>query len=89
MGCVIAVTDEPAARAPERELPSLTARHEGTCRRGFAGEPATVWAKGRGSPVLSPRARGTGRSAWLLPRCEMHFSRSSFTAREKADQMPN
>lgn len=104
MGCVITITDEPAVRASERDLPSLTAAREGTCRRWFAGKTAAVSVKGWGRrlchgppgpvPLRAPhwlpcRSQTALGRAWLLPQREMHFSKSSFTAREKADQMPN
>lgn len=48
MGCVITITDEPAIRASERDLPSLTTAQEGTCQCWLAGEMAAACVKGWG-----------------------------------------
>lgn len=42
MGCVITIKDEHAARASERDLLSLIATREGTCRGWFASEIAAA-----------------------------------------------
>jgi len=104
MGCVITITDEPAVGTSERDLPSLTAVREGTCQRWFARKTAAACTKGWGGqlccstpgpvPLGAPHwlpcwsQAALGRD-WLLPHREMHFSKTSFTAREKADQMLN
>lgn len=56
MGCAITITDEPAVRASERDLLSLTAVQEGTCRCCFARETAAACARGRGWAALPPHA---------------------------------
>lgn len=96
MGCVITITDEPAMRVSERDLLALVPR--GKAPAG-TGDTAVAHTEGQSSssavkhtldpvPLSVPRwllhqsQVALGR-AWLLPQCEMHFSKSSFTVRKR------
>lgn len=97
MGCVITVMDESAMGASQRDLASLTAAGKAPTAAALLGEcPWCVPRARMGSSATAcwscPSALAAMLAlerAWLLPLHEMHFSKSSFTAREKADEMPN